>query len=241
LVEVTTFWELSTATQRLVLGHETPSRSFGPFTVVFVQAVAPPDGFVEVNTLPPPTATHRPVPMQEMPNKEEFGSTSVSVHAGTPPAGFVEVTTLPSVLQPPAMQRPLLGHVTVFNEYETLDRVHAAPPPVGLVEVMTWPSWSTATQRLVFGHDTPVRTPEPLTWALLQTEAGAGRLVGEAVGAGDAAGGVAIWVGEGLETALGVLTAVAVDSRGDGAIDPVALPQPDTRTIAARKAALILA
>jgi hypothetical protein len=137
------------------------------------------------------------------------------------------------------MQRLLLGHVTAFSEYKTLDKVHTAPPPVGLVEVITWPSWSTATQRLVLGHDTLWRTPEPLTWALVQTEPAAGRLVGVGVGFGEAVGVATIPVGDGLDTPAGVLVAVALGSPGDGTIDPVALPHPERIKSAARNTALM--
>jgi hypothetical protein len=77
-------------------------------------------------------------------------------------------------------------------------------------------------------------------WALVQTEAAPGRLVGDAAGAGDAAGVAVIRVGEGLDAAPGVLAAVAIDSRGDGAIDPVALPHPESiKSAAARNTAFM--
>lgn len=141
--------------------------------------------------------------------------------------------------QPTAAQKLVLTQCTAFIETPTFVTVQAAPPPVGVVEVITLPSWSTATQRLVLGHDTLCRTPEPLMWAAVQTEAAPGRLVEDAAGAGDAAGVVAIRVGEGLDAAPGVLAAVAIDSRGDGVIDPVALPHPESIKSAARNTALM--
>jgi hypothetical protein len=65
---------LSTATQRPLLGQDTPFRelvfTLVPSTLVTVQAVAPPVGLLEVTTLPlPSTATQRPLPGQDTPYK----------------------------------------------------------------------------------------------------------------------------------------------------------------------------
>jgi hypothetical protein len=72
LLEVTTPPFVSTATQRPLLGHEMPfseqgaplvavgAQPAGPYTCVTFQAAAPPVGFLEVTTLPPPsTATQK--------------------------------------------------------------------------------------------------------------------------------------------------------------------------------------
>src|SRR5450756_1420219 len=62
LLEVTTLPAKSTATQRPLLGQDTPRRTLEPSTWVTVQAAAPPVGLLEVTTLAlPSTATQRPL------------------------------------------------------------------------------------------------------------------------------------------------------------------------------------
>ena len=70
LVEVTAL-PPPTATQRLLLGQETPVRPYGePSVWVFVQVASPPLGLLEVTTPPASsTATQRPLLGQETPVK----------------------------------------------------------------------------------------------------------------------------------------------------------------------------
>jgi hypothetical protein len=83
LVEVTTLPARSTATQRALLGHDTPLKKQGeygsdcplpqpePSTCVTLQAPAPPNGLVEVTTLPLlSTATQSPALRQDTPDRE---------------------------------------------------------------------------------------------------------------------------------------------------------------------------
>jgi hypothetical protein len=71
LLEVTTLPLWSTATQRPLLGQDTPFRALPRSTGVTVQAAAPPVGLLEVTTLPlGSTATHRPLLGQDTPYRE---------------------------------------------------------------------------------------------------------------------------------------------------------------------------
>jgi hypothetical protein len=67
-LEVTTLPLLSTATQRPLLGQDTPVR--WERTGVTIQAAAPPLGLLEVTTLPvKSTATQRPLLGQDTPSR----------------------------------------------------------------------------------------------------------------------------------------------------------------------------
>ena len=71
LLEVTTLPLRSTATQRPLLGQDTPFRAVPPSTGVTVQAAVPPVGLLEVTTLPAlSTATQRPLLGQDTPPSE---------------------------------------------------------------------------------------------------------------------------------------------------------------------------
>lgn len=68
IAPVTTSPLWSTATQRPLLGQDTPSRPLEPSTSVTVQAAAPPVGLLEVTKLPLlSTATQRPLLGQDGP------------------------------------------------------------------------------------------------------------------------------------------------------------------------------
>ncbi len=68
LLEVTTLPLRSTATQRPLLGQDTPSALMPE--LVTVHAPAPPVGLLEVTTLPPrSTATQRPLVGQDTPDR----------------------------------------------------------------------------------------------------------------------------------------------------------------------------
>src|SRR5207244_11435086 len=96
LPDVTTLPLPSTATQRLLLGHDTPESELVPSTWVTFQAAAPPVGLLEVTTLPrPSTATQRLLLGQDTSANELEASTWITFHAAAPPVGLLEVTTLP--------------------------------------------------------------------------------------------------------------------------------------------------
>jgi hypothetical protein len=102
-----------TATQRALLGHDTPSVP-PPCTKANVQ-VAASVGLLEVNTLPlPSTATQKLLLGQDTPARPVDPSTAVSFQADGPAVGLVEVTTWPTAST--ATQRPLLGHETPFRK-----------------------------------------------------------------------------------------------------------------------------
>jgi hypothetical protein len=139
LLEVTTLPLPSTATQRPLLGQETPVRELLVSTLVRVQAAAPPVGLLEVTTLPlPSTATQRPLLGQETPSRGLLPSTLVTVQAAAPPVGLLEVTTLPALST--ATQKLLLGQNTSDREVPSNDgswsirtgAVHVSRPAVGV-------------------------------------------------------------------------------------------------------------
>ena len=100
----------STATQRLMLGQETPCRELLSTLAAF-QAAAPPVGLVDASTLPSrPTATHRSRLGQETLDTVVEVFTWVTFQAPAPPVGSLEATTLP--LSSTATQRLLLGQDT---------------------------------------------------------------------------------------------------------------------------------
>jgi hypothetical protein len=104
----------STATQRPLLGHDTPDRVLVPSTLATVQDAAR-VGSVEVITLPLlSTATHRLLLGHETPNRILVPSTLVTVQAAEPPVGLVEVATLPA--SSTATHRLLKEQDTAFRE-----------------------------------------------------------------------------------------------------------------------------
>ena len=89
------------------------------------------------------------------------------VHAAAPPVGSVEASALPAAST--ATHSPVEGHETPRTNTgpalsvlfcvvlgSTWATTHAAAPPVGSVEVITLPAASTATHRVVDGHETLV-------------------------------------------------------------------------------------
>src|SRR2546426_12037011 len=110
---MTTLPPRSAATQRLLLGQDTPARAVEPSTLVTVQAAAPPVGLLEVTALALPsasTATQMLMLGQATPERELEPSTLVPVHAAAPPVVLLDVTTLPATAT--ATQRPRLGQDT---------------------------------------------------------------------------------------------------------------------------------
>src|SRR5438445_13159706 len=94
LPDVTTLPLPSTATQRLLLGHDTPESELVPSTWVTFQAAAPPVGLLEVTTLPrPSTATQRPLLGQATPARalEQVGWASCRAAAAA--AALAVLTT----------------------------------------------------------------------------------------------------------------------------------------------------
>src|ERR1700734_416391 len=98
------------------------------------------------------------------------------VHAEAPPVGSVETNALPAAST--ATHGPMEGHETpLTNTGPALSvlfcvvlgskwaTIHAGPPPVGSVEVITLPAASTATQKVVDGHEILVISIAPSTSA----------------------------------------------------------------------------
>src|SRR5437870_6919854 len=94
LPDVTTLPLPSTATQRLLLGHDTPESELVPSTWVTFQAAAPPVGLLEVTTLPlPSTATQRLLLGQDTSASEWEPSRWITDHVAASPVGLSEVPT----------------------------------------------------------------------------------------------------------------------------------------------------
>ena len=88
LVEVTTFWSLSSATQSELDGHETDSSVFVPSASTAVQVAVV--GCVDVAIVPPPpTATQREAEGQDTLVKL-FAPILNWLHADAPPLGLVD-------------------------------------------------------------------------------------------------------------------------------------------------------
>src|SRR3989442_12761683 len=91
LPDVTTLPLPSTATQRLLLGHDTPESELVPSTWVTFQAAAPPGGLLEGTTLPrPSTATQRRLLGQDTPAKALEPSTLTTFQAAAPRRAWQE-------------------------------------------------------------------------------------------------------------------------------------------------------
>lgn len=103
------------------------------------------------------TTTQRPLVGQEMPFIW-LPPIPFIVHADTPPVGLLDVTATPlaSLSSATAKHRPVVGHETPLNDPALLRSAifQAGAPPTGLVEVTTLPNSSTATQKVVVGHET---------------------------------------------------------------------------------------
>lgn len=162
----------SSATHSDALAQNTASSGTPPsIPVVFVHAEAPPLGLVELRrrlpALPEATARHRlavgqvtlPAPLEP----PAGSSTAARVHARVPPVGFVDATRFPR--SSAATQSAALAQATeakpagLAPSTAAVTQLEAAP--AGVVEVITLPLWSTATHRLMVGHDTPVTSSLP--------------------------------------------------------------------------------
>src|SRR5438445_10694704 len=86
LPDVTTLPLPSTATQRLLLGHDTPESELVPSTWVTFQAAAPPVGLLEVTTLPftdPKSVVQRMG--EDTAARGLEPTTLITIHAAAPP------------------------------------------------------------------------------------------------------------------------------------------------------------
>src|SRR3989475_13208504 len=93
---MTTLPPRSAATQRLLLGQDTPARAVEPSTLVTVQAAAPPVGLLEVTALAVPsasTATQRVILGQGARARKSEAAASVTAHAAAAAVGLLEVAT----------------------------------------------------------------------------------------------------------------------------------------------------
>src|SRR5689334_21564752 len=96
-----------------------------------------------------------------------------------------------------ATHKPMVGQERPTSALvpSTLVTVHAVAPPVGFVEAATLPASSTATHRLLEGHETALRDDPPKSGRWL-TRAGAAHFSGPA-GIGLGVRGLAVGVGSG--------------------------------------------
>src|SRR2546426_11079554 len=83
----------STATQKVMLGQDTPVRGLVPSTFVSVQAALPPVGLLDVITLPAlSTATQKLTLGHEMPCTLPAPATFAETQAAADPVGLLELT-----------------------------------------------------------------------------------------------------------------------------------------------------
>ena len=167
LADVTVLPELSTATHRAGLTHETALTADVPSMSLDCQADDPPTGLFVVNT----TGLSKPIPTQNDALRQS-ASTGVVVLcqvADVPSAGSVEYTSRPS--ESDAAQNAVDGHVSDSNPIETFTFVirQVEAPPTGSAEVSTLPASSTAAQNEVVGQAMPVMLAVPSTAVAFQT------------------------------------------------------------------------
>ena len=138
-------------------GHETALRKRPGSTVVFVQALAPPVGFVEVKTSAPVAATHSETEGHDTHSSLPPSGIDAVVQAPAPPVGSVDVRMVRMFgPPPPATHRETDGHeIAPSAGYPPIVAVvQALAPPLGSVAVSTLLQ-ATAAHSEIDGQETP--------------------------------------------------------------------------------------
>ncbi len=159
----------SVPTQRAEDGHD--REVTGSVASMCPETHDPAAGLPDAKTVPESSpATHRLVCGHDREMSGLCPSMFTPVHADGPPAGRVVVWTSPC--SSPATQKCVFTTQEIeAPTHETSVGVQMGVAEPGSDEVSTSPCWSTATQRLVDGQDTPSKLTAPSTSVTLHAGA----------------------------------------------------------------------